>query len=267
MADSPRDRDQFLPSSSAGFSSLSLAQHYIPDKLAVHPSRWGSDARKTSRKAVGGWGAAAGRARDDGHGEKGNGVLFKPEYHSDGFSSAISSPAGDPFRARGMVMGPPSSGHRNRKWGAGRLAWGKDSGGNVALGAGDYEDDDGVDLSSDNYSRWAGQGGEGVGADRHHGYPSHNAPSSSPKTRGEAGQRVSFFTRLLGVQLRRKDGRGKWNRFKWILVVLNSVVSEVQSAQAHTSSLPLLASSQPMRSLALLPCCSFGRACTTRPRC
>lgn len=212
-----------LPSQASGSS---LAQHYIPDKITPSPSYWGSEARKAGRKAAGGWGAAAGSRRDAQGATisasasiRGNGVLFRPAYQefveSSGSSTAIystSNPLGhkDPFSSSApSILGPPSSGHRNRKLGRGREAWGKDGGGDPALGAGNFEDDDGLDLSHDH-------------ADRDHALGTEE--SSTPTMSRSAGQ-SSLIPSIIAVSVKAKQSRVRWNKFKWTLVVANTIVS------------------------------------------
>lgn len=245
MADSPRDEDNFLSQQSGslnGDSSFSLAQHYIPDKITLFPTGWGAEARKASRVAAGGWGAAAGPKRHSTDSKasstttpskyKGNGVLFKPEIYreSSGFSSSIYSPYStqsvDPFTSITNEIGPPSSGHRNRKWGAGREAWGRDGGGNPALGAGDFEDDDGLDLSQDRSLPRLSTPNE------EHGDSTANN-STSALLQGQ----TSLLPRLLGAQVPQNSKRARWNRFKWCLVAMNTLVSDFFLAAA--TSLPL----------------------------
>ena len=224
-----KDNHRSLPSDyvlSSQASGSTLAQHYIPDKITPSPSYWGSEARKASRKATGGWGAAAGSKRNS-QGSllttsasapiKGNGVLFRPAYQeyveSSGSSSAVylpSNPLGhkDPFSSSTNILGPPSSGHRNRKWGAGRDAWGQDRAGDPSLGAGDYEDDDGIDLTPDR-------------SDRDH--PLGAEESSMPKSNKSAGE-STLLPSIISVSVKGKESRVRWNRFKWTLVVANTLV-------------------------------------------
>ncbi|UZJ55552.1 hypothetical protein CBS101457_004872 [Exobasidium rhododendri] len=237
MVDSPRDSlrddDLFLPHtsfSSASPSTFSLAQHYIPDKIALHATGWGSEARKASRAAAGGWGAAASSKRKGNKSNsssvstdtfKGNGVLFKPELYREatgslGFSSSISSPySNNSIGPSPTLIGPPSSGHRNRKWGAGRDAWGKDGGGNPALGAGSFEDDDGLDLSPSDLPRTSDAGlNEEQGSE-----------AASNSTAALLRKKTSLLSRMFGARIPQSAKRARWNRFKWCFVIMNALLT------------------------------------------
>jgi hypothetical protein len=238
----PREDDLFLPhslfsssSSSNRLSSNSLAQHYIPDKIPIYATGWGSEARKASRVAAGGWGAAAGPKRKNSDLQegpstyKGNGVLFRPELYrgpsgSVGVSSSISSPWSnnlllDPFSPPSSEIGPPTSGHRNRKWGAGRDAWGQNGGGNPALGAGDFEDDDGLDLSR---IRPQAKTVDSILSEEN-----GTTNSSHQSTTALLGKKVSSMPSLNTTNAPTKK-RARWNRFKWSFVVMNTVVSTLR---------------------------------------
>jgi hypothetical protein len=229
MTASVRDDEHVLSSSyvlPSQASGSSLAQHYIPGKITPSPSYWGSEARRAGRKAAGGWGAAAGSRRVAQEAStsasasiRGNGVLFRPAYQeyveSSGSSSAIFSPSNplghkDPFSSStASILGPPSSGHRNRKSGRGREAWGKDGAGDPALGAGNFEDDDGLDLSHED------QDGE-------HALSAEE--SSTPPLSRSAGQ-SSLLPSIIAVSVKAKQSRVRWNKFKWTLVAANTIVS------------------------------------------
>lgn len=231
---SSRDEDHFLPTSissnlssyglATGASSSSLAQHYIPDKISSSPSYWGAEARTASRKATGGWGAAAGPRRSSQgsasalnvrESYRGNGVLFNPAYQETSGSSSAVYTLNNPLSTRSsLLIGPPSSGHRNRKWGAGRDAWGQDGGGNPALGAGGFEDDDGLDLSVDRYGREA-----------LHPLGAEATPAFTPN--GNSPPASELMPSLMAAPILVKGKRIRWNRFKWTLVVANTLVSSV----------------------------------------
>lgn len=270
MTHSPRHSDTLLPRNGSGSyptsptspsiaqftSNTSLAQHYVPDKIASSPSHWGSEARRASRIATGGWGAAAGSRRKSSSavstsafaaaaahtGEssgrespeprpssyRGNGVLFRPIYNvsssSNGhtqsaFASSVYSPytgrPHDTFGSSPSIIGPPSSGYRNRKHPAGREAWGDSRGGSAALGAGEYEDDDGLELPE----RLARRGSSGLET------PSSIENNDTPAT--PARSEVGLVPNLNGGQaLVAHKRKHRWNRFKWCLVVANVVVSD-----------------------------------------
>lgn len=237
---SPKDEDNFLPTSisnrssfglSTGASSSSLAQYYIPDKITSSPSYWGSEARTASRKAAGGWGAAAGpRRTSQGSASalnvresyRGNGVLFNPAYQETSGSSSAIYTLNNPHSTRSsLLIGPPSSGHRNRKWGAGRDAWGQDGGGNPALGAGGFEDDDGLDLTQDRYGR-----------EQRHPLGAEAAPAST--ITGNSPPASELMPSLMAAPTSITGKRIRWNRFKWTLVAANSLVSWFHSSLLAT---------------------------------
>jgi len=76
------------------------------------------------------------------------------------------------------------------------------------LGAGDYEDDDGIDLTPDR-------------SDRDH--PLGAEESSMPKSNKSAGE-STLLPSIISVSVKGKESRVRWNRFKWTLVVANTLV-------------------------------------------
>jgi len=137
---------------------------------------------------------------------------------------------------------PLSSSSRIVKRGAGRDAWGPDAGGEAVLGAGGYEDDDGVDLDWQREDQ--GNDGDGIigpqvqglrrrkSKKNRNGYP-ENGGDQSPTGRNvlldtrreKGGGRIgSLFSRgSFGNSGNRRKLR--WNRFKWVLFFGNLVVS------------------------------------------
>lgn len=217
-------------------SSPSLAAHYIPDKLVTTPTSWGAEARRQSRLAVGGLGAAAGRRSSAARSRNGSsgriaavdGMHSQTDHKAPASVSAIDLQAG-----RGSLTTVP----RSRKQGAGRTAWGANGGGHAALGAGGYESDEGVELEQTGDSTSLAEDRQfeakpsrlylGVAspdpvstAANSGGRRSSNSDEISPMPRD---QRRSMLTRLFGVSMPRQ--KGKWNQFKWSLFAANFVLT------------------------------------------
>jgi hypothetical protein len=214
-------------------NSDSLAEYYIPDKLVSSPTSWGAEARKQSRLAVGGFGAAAGRSsRLGGRLSNADSINSLPsgDQQKRGSSTALAS-ALELNGSRSESNMP-----RARKWGAGRHAWGPNGGGHAALGAGGYESDEGVEIDPirDSSSihdetrfqvkptrlfseRDSASSIPNVSNLRQIQYSDENSSSDASSRRG-------FLSRLFGVNLP-SVRQGKWNKFKWILFAANFVLT------------------------------------------
>lgn len=241
-------------------SSQSLTAHYIPERLPSSPSRWGKVARKQHSK----WARSTSPMPDAGEGTHPSTSSPPPGYRSEGRGSPavgeddvhgastglLLSPLGDPGRViHGLV-----------KRGAGRDAWGSDGAGNRGLGAGDFEDDDGVDLDGvPNHGQGDRIGLAGaspalttsqmdspyatietktnsenyLSSDSHQhrrliDTSSHRSGLSLSNTVDHA-RKPTLRTKLRRiVGLPAEGGKGvsrlRWNRFKWLLVGSNLLV-------------------------------------------
>lgn len=214
-------------------TSNSLAEHYMPDKLVSSPTSWGAEARRQSRLAVGGFGAAAGRgSRTVGRISNADSSHSLPSGNSQraGSSSALASAL--------ELNGPRSENSmpRARKWGAGRHAWGPNGGGHAALGAGGYESDEGVEIdrvrdSSSLHDETRFQiKPTNLLSGRNSTMSIHNVSNlrqiqySDENSSSDVSSRRGLFSRLFGVNVP-SVRKGKWNKFKWILFAANFVLT------------------------------------------
>ncbi|KAE8222845.1 hypothetical protein CF319_g4025 [Tilletia indica] len=139
------------PSSSRhGAASPSLAFNYIPNKFST---RVFQQNRSNSPNPGGIFASrSASRLRPPGQ--------FPSEHSRSSSGEEDEGQAGQPSRSgavtpfttavqRAAAQNPAQASRLRHsiKRGAGRSAWGPNGGGNAVLGAGDYEDDDGVDLA------------------------------------------------------------------------------------------------------------------------
>ncbi|PWN34167.1 uncharacterized protein FA14DRAFT_161664 [Meira miltonrushii] len=211
-------------------TSNSLAEYYIPDKLVSSPTAWGAEARKQSRLAVGGFGAAAGRSsRNANKISKTDSMQSLPanDRQRPGSSSALASA----LELNGSR--PDNSMPRARKWGAGRHAWGPNGGGHAALGAGGYESDEGVEIdyirdSSSLHDKGKFQVKPTRGYDSSSSIPQVSTlrqnQYSDENSSSDASSRRGLFSRFFGMNVPSVQ-RGKWNKFKWILFAANFVLT------------------------------------------
>lgn len=211
-------------------NSNSLAEHYIPDKLVSSPTSWGAEARRQSRLAVGGLGAAAGR------GARPN-KISNTDFVNTLSSENQLTPGSSIALASALDIHPARSEHgsipRARKWGAGRHAWGPNGGGHAALGAGGYESDEGVEIdpirdSSSMHDETRFQikptrlfkyrdSGSTITDIHQHQYSDENSSSHASSGKG-------FFSRVVGMSFP-SVRQGKWNKFKWTLFAANFLLT------------------------------------------
>lgn len=291
----PRRRDSYGDAGDpSGSSSPNLSTFYLPAKTPASPvpqayAAWGSAARKEARR-LSGWGAVSRSSAREGTppppshpladdtytsspSGSGSGARLRNVSRTTPALSAESVEAANAAaqRLRADVASPskPDAGIVAAKRGRGRAAWGPDGAGHAALGAGDYEDNDGVELSGSYDEPRKGAGGvlSAIGlrrrsarqheVERAESSRSASSPDNDERLHSPLGQAPSFdagahgsvyankglletstgvlpkpqttmgkLARRLGFRSRDADGkRLRWNKFKWTLVVANSLVS------------------------------------------